>query len=296
MSTDRNATEKAAEPCSGELPWAKWYPRQLLGDITAYGLEFADVGLLYVLLALQDANSGLPVPLPEIRKKVPRKVSRRSLELVIERYFPVAPTGDRRRNEEFHRERTQAADTHRKKVEAGRKGGTTKWARLRDPIAAEQLDSTATSTVTSSATASATSNQKESQNQSQSPPSSVGPAAGPGNAARLLEALPTPADRVAVQQFLERCPESDRSGWAQRLSAYLEGLDFPAGMCPTPAHLATACRDYSATPPNPIHFRAFVMRVIKGTPERRALGKSRATEDPTARQISDGLRWAAQGA
>jgi hypothetical protein len=107
---------------------------------------------------------------------------------------------------------------------------------------------------------------------------------------QLIARMDTSPDRWAVYEFLERCPEGDRSAWARRLAGYLNGQDFPAAIKPMPAQLATACRDYSTTPPVPIHFRAFVQRVIKG-PRSSSSGRPLRGRDRTEVNLSAAERF-----
>jgi hypothetical protein len=117
------------------------------------------------------------------------------------------------------------------------------------------------------------------------------PVAASAEGARLIAAFVARPDRWAVYRFLERCPEKEQLSWAQRLAGYLQGLGFPAGMAPTPAQVATACSDYSQVPPNPVHFRAFILRLMQG-------GKPRSgprTPPPIEDQLEAAHRWAARG-
>lgn len=306
MPVVKSGTEPVS-PAGSALPWARWYPRDLLGDVMAYGLTLEDVGLLFVLLALQDANGGLPVELPDVCAMVRPKVPSGRLQRVLDRYFPVSFEGDRRRNEKFDQERSDAAAAHAAKVRGGRtsaerqrgkRGGTppavthaaepsSNGARPRSGV--KSPDSSDGRSASRSAGSSVgkspartpgrnkNQNQNKSQNQIQPTPPDPSPssvvrareapaAASPRD--RLLARLTAPPDRQAIAELLERCPARDRSAWVQRLTGYLEGVDCPPGICPTPAELATACRDYSTGRPNPMHFRAFVLRLLRTRPER----------------------------
>ncbi len=83
-------------------------------------------------------------------------------------------------------------------------------------------------------------------------------------AAKLIARMGRQPDRWAVWDFLDRVPDDQQVPWVNRLAGYLGGLDMPAGTCPTPAQLATACRDYTGDAKSPAHFRGFVLRVIRG--------------------------------
>lgn len=109
------------------------------------------------------------------------------------------------------------------------------------------------------------------------------PSVGPPRAShsadvRLLDRFLRAPDRESVATFLGRCNAADRFAWAGRLNGYLDGLDFPGGK-PTPAQIATACRDYPATaPPNPRHFRSFVLREMQPPkPATNGHGRDRKT-------------------
>jgi uncharacterized protein YdaU (DUF1376 family) len=95
------------------------------------------------------------------------------------------------------------------------------------------------------------------------------PAPAGSDVAKLLTGMGRTVDRWAVFNFLERVPDAELAAWTGRLAGYLQGLDFPAGMKPTPEQLATACRDYSGSFA-PVHFRAFVLRAIEGPRPRNS--------------------------
>ena len=221
------------EPTATALPWAKWYPRELLGDVIAHGLTFEDVGLLVVLRALQDANDGLPVSLPEIRAMLPRRVAPRRLQGVLDLYFPVAPTGDYRRDEQFHQQRVEAREIHAAKVQAGRDGAAKRWgghqavdaaaasdqedggspaaqrtspARLPNSEGHNKRNSSPNGTASSSANGTATSrtspgansNQKKKENQNQNQTSTHPPDSSPSSVGgeRATSAEVPPLDRL----------------------------------------------------------------------------------------------------
>jgi hypothetical protein len=278
----------------------------------AYGLTLEDVGLLFVLLALQDANDGLPVELPGISAMVRPKVASGRLERVLDLYFPISFDGERRRNEKFDQERSDAAAAHAAKVRGGltsaaKRRGTTPPATRGTNSASGSAGKTPGSSVGNSPPrthgCNKNQNQNERQNQIQitSPDLSASsvvrareaPPAGGSPRDRLLGQLTAPPDRQAIAELLERCPARDRSAWVRRLSAYLDGVDCPPGTCPTQAQLATACRDYSADPPNPMHFRAFVHRLLKPRSEQPTSPRlaSVSAED----QLAAGRRLAAPG-
>lgn len=94
--------------------------------------------------------------------------------------------------------------------------------------------------------------------------------------------------RAAVWAVLSDAPSrqtGDRAAWAARLRGWLQGLDLAAGVIPTPAQLATACRDYAGDY-SPIHFRAFVERVVREAkrPTVTAVTKGN-TADQTRRSV-----------
>ena len=225
------------EPIATALPWAKWYPRELLGDVIAHGLTFEDVGLLVVLRALQDANDGLPVSLPEIRAMLPRRVAPRRLQGVLDLYFPVAPTGDYRRDEQFHQQRVEARETHAAKVQAGRDGAAKRrgaqqpvdaaaasdqedgasTAALRTPPARIPTDSERNSSPNGTASGSANGttsgrtspgangNQKKKENQNQSQTSTPPPDSSPSS---VVGARATPAEVPSLDRLLQRLTTS----------------------------------------------------------------------------------------
>jgi hypothetical protein len=291
----------------------------------AYGLTLEDVGLLFVLLALQDANGGLPVELPDVCAMVRPKVPSGRLQRVLDRYFPVSFEGDRRRNEKFDQARSDAAAAHAAKVRGGltsaakRRGttpavtqttepsinGTRPRSGVRSPDNSDGRSpgrSAGSSVGKSPArTPGRNKNQNQSQNQIQPTPPDPSPSSvvdAPATAAegspldRLLQRLTAPADQLAIRAFLERCPEQEQLAWTQRLAGYLQGMGFPAGMLPTPEQLALACSDYSVTPPSPVHFRAFILRLMQGGKPRTGPRPPKATIEE---QYEAGQRWAERG-
>jgi uncharacterized protein YdaU (DUF1376 family) len=294
MHTDRADANKA--------PAYQWYPRDFASDEPVQLMTLEQEGAYRRLLDHQWMHNSIPegpAQLAKICKNIPVAQMRRIWVSIAVCFVPVEGEEGRLQNRKLERVRAVSREYHERQSAAGRRGAAARWDRkqqgqeddganggaMATPLAEGMAnDSSASAPASASASASA----------SQS--SSVGPDADPesvsAEAEWLLAAFQAQPERVAVQQFLECCPASDRISWARRLSGYLAGLDFPAGACPTPAQLATACSDYSTSPPNPIHFRAFVLRVMR---ERCPLVKSRAADDRDARQTEAGRRWAASG-
>jgi hypothetical protein len=108
--------------------------------------------------------------------------------------------------------------------------------------------------------------------------------------ARLIAQMGRQPDRWAVWDFLEHIPDPQQIPWVHRLAGYLQGLDFPVGICPTAEQLATACRDYAGDY-SPAHFRGFVLRAIRGP----RLLKSPAEQRAGSGQLDAATRWANGG-
>lgn len=111
----------------------------------------------------------------------------------------------------------------------------------------------------------------------------AGMATWPAPERRLWEALDTAENRRAVFAVLDTAPRvntGNRAAWVGRLLGFLQGLDLPPGDCPFPDELATACRDYAGDFA-PIHFRAFVSRVVRarGKPVGRGSGHVAQTRE-----------------
>lgn len=117
---------------------------------------------------------------------------------------------------------------------------------------------------------------------------SVGPReAGTPLETRLLARMACGTDQDALLGFLGRA-NGERFAWVGRLNGYLDGSDLPPGPSPTPQQLATACRDYpTAKPPNPRHFRAFVLREMQPPKPAgsKSDGKTAATMATAARYL-----------
>jgi hypothetical protein len=166
------------EGIGGPLPWAKWYPRNLLGDFVAYGLKLEEVGLYFVLLALQDANNGLPVDPREISACIPCRVNRHRLAKVLDLYFPVSEEGDCRRNIDFDQQRAQALLNHARASLGGQLTAAKRWGNTsgkRDSSANSLANSPASRRASSPASSPASSNQNQNKRKTQNHSSPLHP-------------------------------------------------------------------------------------------------------------------------
>lgn len=130
MVTDPSPTtwrRLSGKPTSGPLPRAKWCPRELLADLVANELTLEEVGAYFVLLALQDANDGLPVDLGELRALITGPVDPYGLLKVVLLYFPESEDGQRRRNAAFDQQRAHALWVHAQKSAGGRLTAAKRW-------------------------------------------------------------------------------------------------------------------------------------------------------------------------
>jgi uncharacterized protein YdaU (DUF1376 family) len=277
-----------------KAPAYQWYPRDFAGDEPVQLMSLEEEGAYRRLLDHQWLHGSIPAdtqPLARICKNVPVARMRKIWRAVAPCFVEAEP--GRLQNRRLERVRAESREYRERQSAAGRRGAEARWGPKQpggpgdsDPMAPllagdRREDGSASAAASASASASAPSVDPEAE-----------PVAATAEGARLIKALVARPDRWAVYRFLERCPDAEQVAWAQRLSGYLEGLGFPSGMKPTPEQMATACSDYSATPPNPLHFRAFLLRLMQGGKPRTGPREPKATID---QQHDAGRRWAARG-
>lgn len=81
----------------------------------------------------------------------------------------------------------------------------------------------------------------------------------------LLALVPDPEGQIAISAFLAHTRPEKHAAWVARLTAWLNGLDFPPMPKCTPDLLGTALREYVDEPGDysPAHVKSFVLRTAR---------------------------------
>jgi hypothetical protein len=263
-------------------PAMPWYPRDFAADEPVQLMTLVEECAYRRLLDHQWLHGSVPADVTQLaricKNVAPAKMKK--LWTVIAPLFPEVSEGaGRLRNRKLERVRAGRQAYIEKQSASGKAGAQARWKdKYRDgepngdsiatPLANESLASASASAVASAVAGTSSHPQGD-------------------RFADLLNRLPaTGQAKGTITEFLAALPDAKAHAWTSAMLGYLDGVDMPAGVRPTPAHLVTACRDYMAnapTEPNMAHFRSFISRVVRD--ENRQARRSR----PAATQpVADG--------
>lgn len=239
-------------------PAFQFYPDDFMGGKP--GMMTPEQTHVYVWLLCLDWNQGgFPLDIPTLARwcRVTPAIFRRAWSVVQECF---SSKEGRWFNERLEKERQKQAEWREKSAKGGKSKRKPKENHPFDLVG--ENDEPKANTPVSSL-------------QSPTPVTATTSTPPPAGEVGLTDRLESQQQCEAIAAFLTAVPDipgrsrkAVETAWVARLTAWLDGLDFPTGAV-SPSVLATALREYvdapDATSYNPAHVKDFVIRTLRQT-------------------------------